>query len=152
MTPAIAPGDSAVVAVSGGPAPRTGDIVAFHPPSGASCGTTGAVALARVVGRGGQQVEGAQHSVLLDGRPLPEPWLSGTAASATGTFGPVTVPEGDYYLLGDDRAHACDSRALGPVPGSDLLGVVVRTVSAHPSPGSATSHPSPVASTPGFTT
>ncbi len=32
---------------------------------------------------------------------LAEPWLAGSAAATTGVFGPVTVPDGDYYLLGD---------------------------------------------------
>ncbi len=152
MTPTAGPGDSVIVAVSGEPAPRTGDIVAFHPPTGATCAGAATVALGRVVGLPGQTVEGGHGSVLVDGRRLAQPWLAGSAAAATGVFGPVTVPNGDYYLLGDDRAHACDSRQLGPLPGSDLVGAVVRTVPAHPASGSATTHPTPTASTPAFTT
>ena len=117
MTPTAGPGDSVIVAVSGEPAPRTGDIVAFHPPTGATCAGAATVALGRVVGLPGQTVEGGHGSVLVDGRRLAQPWLAGSAAAATGVFGPVTVPNGDYYLLGDDRAHACDSRQLGPLPG-----------------------------------
>jgi signal peptidase I len=152
MKPSVVPGDSVVVAVAGGPAPGTGDIVAYRPPPGTACPGAPTVALGRVVGLPGQSVEGARGSVLVDGRVLAEPWLSASAAGATGAFGPVTVGGGDYFLLGDDRARACDSRELGPVPGSLVLGTVVRTVPGHAAPGSATSHPSPTASTPAFTT
>ncbi len=152
MTPTAGPGDSVIVADSGEPAPRTGDVVAYHPPPGATCAGAGTVALGRVVGLPGQTVEGEHGSVLVDGRPLAEPWLAGSSAATTGVFGPVTVPDGDYYLLGDDRAHACDSRQLGPLPGADLVGAVVRTVPGHPASGSPTSRPAPTASTPAFTT
>ena len=32
------------------------------------------------------------------------------------TVPPVTVPEGHFYVLGDNRDHCTDSRRLGPIP------------------------------------
>ena len=38
-----------------------------------------------------------------------------TPADGARSFAPVQVPEGAYFLLGDDRAGSCDSRTFGPV-------------------------------------
>lgn len=48
-------------------------------------------------------------------------------------FGPITVPEGTVFLLGDARGDSVDSRSFGPVPLDDVVGVVQARV--WPSPG-----------------
>ena len=40
-------------------------------------------------------------------------------------FGPFTVPEGHYFVLGDNRTRANDSRYTGPIPISDFYGTVI---------------------------
>ncbi len=37
-------------------------------------------------------------------------------------FGPVKVPPGDYFAMGDNRDRSCDSRYWGPVPGANIKG------------------------------
>jgi signal peptidase I len=127
MAPTIRAGDAVVIAVHGAPAPRLGDLVAFRPPAGAACPGAGSVVVGRVVGTAGQQVSGVQNTVMVDGHALDEPWLTPAQRSGTGDFGPTSVPAGALYVLGDDRAHACDSRVLGPLTSSELVGPVVRT-------------------------
>jgi signal peptidase I len=62
------------------------------------------------------------HGLVVNGRDVPEPYLVGGAGAA---FGPVRVPAGDVFLLGDNRADSADSRQWGPVPASDVEGVAL---------------------------
>jgi signal peptidase I len=40
---------------------------------------------------------------------------------------PITIPAGDWFLLGDNRGESDDSRFWGPVPTSWIVGVVTGT-------------------------
>jgi signal peptidase I len=42
----------------------------------------------------------------------------------------ITVPEGHYFVLGDDELNSFDSRMHGPVPRSDIIGRMMRTLGA----------------------
>lgn len=44
------------------------------------------------------------------------------------SFGPVTVPAGHYFMLGDNRDNSEDSRVFGFVPRARLIGRAERTV------------------------
>jgi len=151
MAPTVRTGDAVLVAVTGAPSPSTGDSVAFHLPSGTTCAGAGPVVAGRVVGVGGQRIEGTRGEVLVDGQPLDEPWLSSAQQASSGAFAPVTVAHGDVFVLGDNRLHACDSRSFGPLPVTDVLGPVVRTVPGSSRPN-ATPKAAPQATTPAFTT
>jgi len=65
--------------------------------------------------------------------PLKEPWLPGGASSYTGALpgdqhpqfnmpGPVTVPAGEYFVMGDNRTDSEDSRYFGPIAKSLIVG------------------------------
>lgn len=53
---------------------------------------------------------------------------SGHTSSAT--FGPVTVPAGQYLVMGDNRDNSFDSRYFGFVPRSEILGRATRIVAS----------------------
>lgn len=78
------------------------------------------VVIKRVIGLPGESVEVLNNQVLVDGNPLDEPYLG--PQSQMPNFGPVTVPAGEYFLMGDNRARSSDSRRIGSIPEEDLIG------------------------------
>ncbi len=110
MAPTVCKGDVVVVDHL---APRRGvavdDIVTFPSP------TDGSELVKRVVATGGQRVEIADAVLMVDDQPVPEPYVNPSTIDGL-YFGPVTVPAGQVFVLGDDREVSIDSRAYGPVP------------------------------------
>ncbi|MCT1639282.1 signal peptidase I, partial [Dietzia cinnamea] len=90
----------------------------------------------RVIAVGGQTVGGCapDGSLLVDGKPLDEPYLNEDPSPARNplncAFGPVTVPEGNYWVMGDNRGNSADSRFhmgdehQGTVPAENIIGKV----------------------------
>ncbi len=80
----------------------------------------------RVVGLPGERVAMVGGELLVDGRPLPEPWLEDTYGGTT-NMRPREVPGGTVFLLGDNRLPlaSSDSRSFGPQPVTALRGRAV---------------------------
>ncbi len=107
-----------------------GDIVVFRrPPKEASlCAPPEVTDLVkRVIGLPTETISAHGGQVYITGKLLAEPWLPKTFAY-TAPFGPVKIPKGDYFMMGDHRTNSCDSRSWGPLPGSYIVGEVVMRI------------------------
>jgi signal peptidase I len=79
----------------------------------------------RVIGLPGDVVEIRAGDVFVNGQRLAEPYLD--PAKDTRSFGPITVPDGMLFVLGDNRLVSGDSRfpppeGVGYVPVDKVIG------------------------------
>jgi signal peptidase I len=111
--------------------PRRGEIVVFEttPAVVRKC-NAGGTFVKRIVGLPGETlrlrlVRGREY-VYINGRRLDEPYVQPDRRA----FGPEKtwkIPEGQYFLMGDNRTSSCDSRQWGPLPRGNILGEVFAT-------------------------
>jgi signal peptidase I len=84
----------------------------------------------RVIAVGGQTVQccDKQNRVMVDGAALTEPYAFFIGHEPQEEFGPVTVPQGNLWMMGDNRNNSADSRRhvadqrSGTVPVSNVIG------------------------------
>ncbi|MBW3607709.1 MAG: signal peptidase I [Actinobacteria bacterium] len=78
-----------------------------------------------IVGLPGETIEMRDGVVIIDGKKVPEATTTEggyLAERDPNDFGPVTVPEGHYFMMGDNRGASDDSRFWGPVPREWIIG------------------------------
>jgi signal peptidase I len=107
--------------------PQRGDIVVFKTPPLATvrCGAGGTF-VKRLIGLPGDVWEERAGYVYVNGKKLNEPYVQPSRRDAR-TIRPITIPKGQYFMMGDNRSASCDSRAWGTVPRKDLIGKVFAT-------------------------
>jgi signal peptidase I len=126
--------------------PSLGEIIVFHPPqnydlgcvdqsegqSGGSgqkpCGVarteeSGSTFIKRVVGLPGDRIAIVNGHVMRNGKPESDSYIAPCGGVPSCNFPvAITVPRGDYYMMGDNRGQSDDSRFWGPVPRSWIIG------------------------------
>jgi signal peptidase I len=132
--------------------PGIGDIVVFHPPAGATDDTGAQCAhtnqgpgeaqpcdastrqassqtfVKRVVGLPGDRLKIWDGYVYRNGHKETGAYIQPCPDPAVCSFSdPITVPKGEYYMMGDNRNESDDSRYWGPVPQSQIIGTAFMT-------------------------
>ena len=99
----------------------------------------------RVIGMPGETLEVRRKRVFINGEALAEPYLAGQMPTQPDpgfevqrrdAFGPIAIPDGHYFMMGDNRDNSQDSRFWGPLPHGYLKGkamVVYWSYDARPS-------------------
>lgn len=77
----------------------------------------------RIIGLPGETVSFTEGIVMINGEPLVEDYIPGAITTCHGAPTCATiVPEGHFYVLGDNRTDSEDSRTFGPVSVDDIVG------------------------------
>jgi signal peptidase I len=101
--------------------PKRGDVIVFKPPM-----EDQDEFIKRIIGLPGETVSVKDNHVYINDRELDESYLSPSLVTSGGYFLPdgmsVTVPDNEYFVMGDNRPRSSDSRAWGFIEKSKITG------------------------------
>jgi signal peptidase I len=98
-------------------APRRPDIIVFEAED-----APGGAIIKRVIAVAGQRVDIRDGAVYVDGQRLVEPYVNPLYPDHYDADAESQVPTGTVFVMGDNRANSNDSRYIGPVPLSSIVG------------------------------
>ena len=125
--PFVDPGDDPTRYIFRGP--RRGDVIVFRAPD-STPGAPERDFIKRVIGLPGDTVLIKDCTVYVNGEALKETYIAAPPnytyptpePGSTEPPGPVTVPKGQYFVLGDNRNNSSDSHSWGMLPKENIIG------------------------------
>lgn len=99
--------------------PEVGDIVVLKAPDG-----SGDNYIKRVIAKAEDEVEIKEGKVYVNGNPLEEDYINGdeTTPNLIGQD-KWTIPDGHFFVMGDNRQASNDSRSFGPIAKEEIIGI-----------------------------
>lgn len=104
--------------------PEKGNVVVFKFPKDPSRDF-----IKRVIGIGGDVIEGRDKMIYVNGNPQKEKYVQYTdndlrpiSMDVRDNFGPIYIPKGKFFVMGDNRDQSFDSRYWGLVDLRDVKG------------------------------
>lgn len=104
------------------------DVVVFPDPRG-----SGDSYVKRIIGQPGDELYFSNDTLYLNNQAVEEPYLKPLKSETEGKFtedfslwdtlGLTQVPEGYYFVMGDNRPYSGDSRQFGLIQAEDIQGV-----------------------------
>lgn len=98
---------------------KRGDIVVFTPPPSAKLPPDEDHLIKRVIGLPGETIKVENGIVYVNDKPLEEPY---EMEKPTMTTPPTTIPDGQIFVMGDNRNNSNDSRYWGTLPIENVVG------------------------------
>jgi signal peptidase I len=95
--------------------PARGDIIVFHSPINADEDL-----VKRIVGVAGDRIAVTGGKLWVNGVAQDEPYL--LEQDFSGEMAEIVVPDGDVFVMGDNRNNSGDSRLFGPIPTKVIIG------------------------------
>jgi len=117
MEPTLTKGDRIIVSKINYrlSSPQRGDVIVFKYPVNPDKDF-----IKRVIGLPGETLEIRDNKLYINGEFVEQPFLP--PYLTYGDFGPVTIPEGRYFMMGDNRNNSEDSRFWGTLPSENIIG------------------------------
>jgi signal peptidase I len=124
--------------------PARGDIIVFHPPSSQTCAVSVSgnepcpqsvstpardYYVKRIIGLPGDRISIRHGHPVINGHVLSrEPYIEPCGGAPECNMAhTITIPKGEYFMMGDNRGDSDDSRFWGPVPQAWIIGEVFVT-------------------------
>ncbi|MFA6552844.1 MAG: signal peptidase I [Patescibacteria group bacterium] len=101
--------------------PQRGDVLVMRNPN-----RTSEFFIKRIIGLPGETIKSVNGEITIinkqypDGVVLPEPYLA--EGTLTNNLTVTRIPDGQYFVMGDNRPVSLDSRIFGPLPRKDIVG------------------------------